>query len=112
MPRTNRIAGHVVYVAPSRSGRYWALLKDSDGLRYFAYGKNWLDSRIPRPGWPVSFTPLMPGSSGKMRRAIEVQALPRAKPRPSEIAVVRDGGVLRVVLVNGSERIDIGALRL
>lgn len=111
LPAHNRRRlGNVVHVAPSRSGLYWAILKDTEGERYFAFGKSFLTHpRQPRVGWSVEFTALPPAGRG-MPRATEISTMPRSK-RATEIAVVFDNGKLRVIL-RGEQNNLLGELRL
>jgi hypothetical protein len=113
MPQpSRRTTGHVVFVGQSRSAKFWAIVKDAQGERHFAYGRNWLGAEVPRAGWPVSFTPLPPGS-GRMPRATEIAVLPRSKRAlASQIMVVHDDGALRVMLRQGQMETALGELHL
>jgi hypothetical protein len=71
--RRNRIAGYICYVGASRSGVFWAIIKDSEKVEHFAYGRNFLTfPAIPRIGQQVTFIRLPPLPSSKFPRAIEV----------------------------------------
>lgn len=70
---TSQIAGFVVYVGPSRSAIFWAVIKGADRRDYYAYGKSFLSwPTIPRVGQQVLFTRLPPSPSSRLPRAIEV----------------------------------------
>jgi hypothetical protein len=56
---------------------------------------------------------VLPPASGRLPRAIEISTLPRRKPnRPGEIAAIVEGNVLRLVLIDGNRRSDLGELQL
>lgn len=71
--RTKRVAGYICHVASSRSGLFWAILKDENKIEHFAYGPNFLMfPAIPRIGQQVTFVRLPPLAGSKFPRAIEV----------------------------------------
>lgn len=71
--KQNRLAGYICHVGSSRSGIFWAIIKDENRDLYFAYGPNFLSyPNIPRVGQQVTFVRLPPLSSSKFSRAIEV----------------------------------------
>jgi hypothetical protein len=78
--RARRLAGYVCFVAPSRSGIFWAILKDEEGTEHFAYGPNFLMfPAIPVIGQQVTFVRLPPLFGSKFPRAIEVDAFSSSK---------------------------------
>lgn len=78
--RARRLAGYVCFVAPSRSGVFWAILKDEEGTEHFAYGPNFLMfPAIPVIGQQVTFVRLPPLSGSKFPRAIEVDVFSSSK---------------------------------
>jgi hypothetical protein len=70
--RTPQITGFVCFVGPSRSAGFWAVLKGTDRVDYFAYGRNFLTAVVPKVGQQVQFTRLPPVPGSKLPRAIEV----------------------------------------
>ena len=71
--RPNRITGYICHVGKSRSGVFWAIIKDSEKVEHFAYGRNFLRfPSIPWIGQQVTFVRLPPLPSSKFPRAIEV----------------------------------------
>ena len=71
--RTNRVAGYICYLGKSRSGVFWAIIKDSEKVEHFAYGPNFLSfPAVPWIGQQVTFVRLPPLPSSKFPRAIEV----------------------------------------
>lgn len=69
----NRVAGYICHVGSSRSGLFWAIIKDENRVEHFAYGPNFLTfPAIPRIGQQVTFVRLPPLPSSKFPRAIEV----------------------------------------
>jgi hypothetical protein len=108
--RTPRHVGHVVHLQDSKSGG-WAILRDDDGLKFFAHRKSFLDPAVqPALGWNVSFTVLPPLPGQPLRRATELQVLKSS--RGGQITVERHGGATRLVLRSaGCDRV-IGALAL
>jgi hypothetical protein len=72
-PSGNRLAGYICHVGPSRSGVFWAIIKDEHGIEHFAYGPNFLMfPAVPWVGQQVTFVRLPPLPSSKFPRAIEV----------------------------------------
>jgi hypothetical protein len=70
---SNRLAGYICHVGPSRSGVFWAIIKDDSGLEHFGYGPNFLTfPAVPWVGQQVTFVRLPPLPSSKFPRAIEV----------------------------------------
>lgn len=98
--KARRIHGHIVHVGESRTAKFWAIIKDEDNNPYFAYGKNFLDSKTPRAGWNVEFAPLPPAPGHKLKRATEIAILPGpSAPRPERVVVQRTAdGSLHIVL--------------
>jgi hypothetical protein len=71
--RSRRVARYICYVGLSKSGVFWAILKDQNRDEHFAYGPNFLMfPAIPRIGQQVTFVRLPPLSGSKFPRAIEV----------------------------------------
>ena len=71
--KQNRVPGYICYVGKSRSGIFWAIIKDSDKVEHFAYGRNFLTfPSVPWIGQQVTFVRLPPLPSSKFPRAIEV----------------------------------------
>jgi len=71
--KQNRVAGYICYVGKSRSGVFWAIIKDENKVEHFAYGPNFLSfPAVPRVGQQVTFVRLPPLPSSKFPRAIEV----------------------------------------
>lgn len=80
--KTPQMTGFVCFVGPSRSAGFWAVLKGTDRIDYFAYGRSFLTAVVPKVGQQVQFTrlPAVPGS--KLPRAIEVAVFnSNARPR-------------------------------
>ncbi len=72
-PSRSRLSGYICYVGPSRSGVFWAIIKDENGIEHFAYGRNFLTfPTAPWIGQQVTFVRLPPLPSSKFPRAIEV----------------------------------------
>jgi hypothetical protein len=109
MNKTRRIRGRVVHVGTSRSGGFWAVIKDQENTPYFAYGLNFLDCRrTPRPGWTCEFSPL-PATDGRLHRATEVRVLKSGQSE--KIIVIRFDGRLRIVMRGRTDKV-LGELRL
>ena len=71
--KQNRVAGYICYVGKSRSGVFWAIIKDEIRVEHFAYGPNFLSfPAVPWIGQQVTFVRLPPLDSSKFPRAIEV----------------------------------------
>jgi hypothetical protein len=72
--QARRHAGYICFVAPSRSGVFWAIIKDERGVEYFAYGRSFMRfPMVPSVGYQVSFAPLPPLPGTRYPRAIEVE---------------------------------------
>jgi hypothetical protein len=71
--KQNRVAGYICHVGKSRSGVFWAIIKDENRIEHFAYGPNFLGfPAVPWIGQQVTFVRLPPLPSSKFPRAIEV----------------------------------------
>ena len=71
--KQNRVAVYICYVGKSRSGIFWAIVKDENKVEHFAYGRNFVSfPAIPWVGQQVTFVRLPPLPSSKFPRAIEV----------------------------------------
>jgi len=67
------VAGYICHVGKSRSGIFWAIIKDEHGIEHFAHGPNFLTfPAVPWVGQQVTFVRLPPLASSKFPRAIEV----------------------------------------
>ena len=87
-PQRARPTGYICHVGSSRSGVFWAIIKDEDRELYFAYGPNFTTyPNIPRVGQQVRFIRLPPLPSSKFPRASEV-SVQRAQHNSSRIAQV------------------------
>ena len=105
--RTRRIRGHVAHIAPSRSGKFWAVIKDGENTAYFAYGKSFLSfPEEPRIGRNCEFVALPPVPGGPLRRATEIKLLPSKDRRKGDTKVLDKITVLR--LPNGVMQIRCG----
>jgi hypothetical protein len=77
--RTPRTSGFVVHVGESRTAGFWAIIKDSHGTLYFAYGLSFLNPAvIPRVGWECGFAVLPPAPGHPLKRATEVSGRQRS----------------------------------
>jgi hypothetical protein len=71
--KQNRLEGYICHVGKSRSGIFWAIIKDANKVQHFAYGRNFVSfPAIPWVGQQVTFVRLPPLPSSKFPRAIEV----------------------------------------
>jgi hypothetical protein len=106
--RTPRHVGHVVHIQDSKSGG-WAILRDDQGLKFFAHRRSFLDPAVrPALGWNVSFTVLPPLPGQPLRRATELQVLKSSRGGQIEVEHA-DGGTTLVLRSAGRERL-IGVL--
>jgi hypothetical protein len=90
--KTRRVKGHIVHVGESRTGRFWAVIKDENNTPYFAYGLHFFDCpQTPKPGWNCEFS-VLPAIDGKLQRATEIQILPSER-RTITLAYEPDGAI-------------------
>jgi hypothetical protein len=106
---TRRKTGYFVHVAPSKSGKFWAIAKsDESGEPYFCYGRNFLNCPDgPKVGWNCEFSPLPPGC-GPLARATEIRILPATKHEARDQIIVEhlaDGRAQLVLRDNTGERV-------